>query len=162
MFNNLFDSKRSLAGTLAPIAMVAAASVGATSAQAALSESAVQSYATQMKQAANSKNLNKVSSLVADDALISLSRRGKTTSLDKDAYLKLLQDSWSQSPNYSYDINISNIVISGDQAKADVNTVETWTKSGQPRTITTRSRATLKSGNGNALLLRAVSQVTIE
>ena len=162
MINNLLNSKKSLFASLAPVAMVAAVSVGATSAQAALSESAVQGYAPQMKQAANSKNINKVSSLVDDQALISLSRRGKTTSLDKAAYLKLLQDSWSNTSNYSYDINISNIVISGDQAKADVNTVETWNKNGQQRTLTTQSRATLKSGQGNAVLLRAVSQVTIE
>ena len=99
---------------------------------------------------------------MADEALISLSRRGKTTSLDKSAYLKLLQDSWSKSTNYSYDISISNIVISGEQAKADVKTVETWVRDGQQRTMSTTSRATLKSDNNNAVLLRAVSQVTIE
>lgn len=159
---SLFGSRKSLAGALAPVAMIAAVSFAATSAQAAINEAAVQNYATQMKQAANSKNVSKVSSLVADEALISLSRRGKTTSLDKSAYLKLLQDSWSKSSNYSYDISISNIVISGEQAKADVKTVETWVKDGEQRTMSTTSRATLKSDNNNAVLLRAVSQVTIE
>lgn len=159
---SLFGSRKSLAGALAPVAMIAAVSFAATPAQAAINEAAVQNYATQMKQAANSKNVSKVSSLVADEALISLSRRGKTTSLDKAAYLKLLQDSWSQSSNYSYDISISNVVISGDQAKADVKTVETWVKGGEQRTMRTTSRATLKSDNNNAVLLRAVSQVTIE
>ncbi|SUD90473.1 hypothetical protein [Psychrobacter phenylpyruvicus] len=159
---SLFGSRKSLAGALAPVAMIAAVSFAATSAQAAINEAAVQNYATQMKQAANSKNVSKVSSLVVDEALISLSRRGKTTSLDKSAYLKLLQDSWSKSSNYSYDISISNIVISGEQAKADVKTVETWVKDGEQRTMSTTSRATLKSDNNNAVLLRAVSQVTIE
>lgn len=162
MFNRLLSSKRLLTGTLAPVAMAAAVSVVSMSAQAELSESAVQNYATQMKQAANSKNVDRVSDLVADEALISLSRRGKTTSLDKAAYLKLLQRSWSNTSNYNYDINISNIVISGNQAKADVNTVETWEKNGKPTTLTTSSRATLKPGDGNAVLLRAVTQVTIE
>lgn len=162
MFNSLFSSKKSLTATIAPIVMVAAVSVTATPAQAALTESAVQGYAIKMKQAANSQNVQQVASLVDDNALISLSRLGKTTSLDKAAYLKLLQDSWSNATNYSYDINISNIVISGDQAKADVKTVETWKKDGQPRTLTTTSRATLKSDSNNAVLLRAVSQVTIE
>lgn len=162
MMKSLFGSRKSLAGALAPVAMIAAVSFAATSAQAAINEAAVQNYATQMKQAANSKNVSKVSSLVADEALISLSRRGKTTSLDKSAYLKLLQDSWSKSSNYSYDISISNIVISGEQAKADVKTVETWVKDGEQRTMSTTSRATLKSDNNNAVLLRAVSQVTIE
>lgn len=159
---SLFGSRKSLASALAPVAMIAAVSFVATPAQAAINEAAVQNYATQMKQAANSKNVSKVSSLVADEALISLSRRGKTTSLDKAAYLKLLQDSWSKSTNYSYDISISNIVISGEQAKADVKTVETWVRDGQQRTMSTTSRATLKSDNNNAVLLRAVSQVTIE
>ena len=159
---SLFGSRKSLAGALAPVAMIAAVSFVATPAHAAINEAAVQNYATQMKQAANSKNVSKVSSLVADEALISLSRRGKTTSLDKAAYLKLLQDSWSKSTNYSYDISISNIVISGEQAKADVKTVETWVRDGQQRTMSTTSRATLKSDNNNAVLLRAVSQVTIE
>ncbi|HAO59976.1 MAG TPA: hypothetical protein DCQ89_06550 [Psychrobacter sp.] len=160
--NSLFGSRKSLVGALAPVAMVAAVSFAATSAQAAINEAAVQNYATQMKQAANSKNVSKVSNLVADEALISLSRRGRTTSLDKAAYLKLLQDSWSKSSNYSYDISISNVVITGEQAKADVKTVETWVKDGQQRTMSTTSRATLKSDNNNAVLLRAVSQVTIE
>ena len=162
MMKSLFGSRKSLAGALAPVAMIAAVSFVATPAQAAINEAAVQNYATQMKQAANSKNVSKVSSLVADEALISLSRRGKTTSLDKAAYLKLLQDSWSKSTNYSYDISITNIVISGEQAKADVKTVETWVRDGQQRTMSTTSRATLKSDNNNAVLLRAVSQVTIE
>lgn len=160
--NSLFGSRKSQVGALAPVAMVAAVSFAATSAQAAINEAAVQNYATQMKQAANSKNVSKVSNLVADEALISLSRRGRTTSLDKAAYLKLLQDSWSKSSNYSYDISISNVVITGEQAKADVKTVETWVKDGQQRTMSTTSRATLKSDNNNAVLLRAVSQVTIE
>lgn len=160
--NSLFGSRKSLVGALAPVAMVAAVSFAATSAQAAINEAAVQNYATQMKQAANSKNVSKVSNLVADEALISLSRRGRTTSLDKAAYLKLLQDSWSKSSNYGYDISISNVVITGEQAKADVKTVETWVKDGQQRTMSTTSRATLKSDNNNAVLLRAVSQVTIE
>lgn len=158
---NMQTAKRSLhrmgvlsAGALAATAMM--------SAQAApITESAVTGYASAMKNAANSQNIGQVATLVSDDALISLSRKGKTTSLDKDAYLKLLQRSWSQTQNYRYDISISNIVTSGDQAKADVKTVETWTKDGQNVSFVTSSRVTLASGAGNAVLLRAVSQVTI-
>jgi hypothetical protein len=158
---NMQTAKRSLhrmgvlsAGALAATTMM--------SAQAApITESAVTGYASAMKNAANSQNIGQVATLVSDDALISLSRKGKTTSLDKDAYLKLLQRSWSQTQNYRYDISISNIVTSGDQAKADVKTVETWTKDGQNVSFVTSSRVTLASGAGNAVLLRAVSQVTI-
>ncbi|WP_227429561.1 hypothetical protein [Psychrobacter sp. I-STPA6b] len=132
------------------------------SASAAMDESQVYSYASAMKQAANSKNIAMVDKLVSDDALISMSRRGKTTSLNKNAYLKLLQDSWDQTSNYHYDISVSNIVTSGNQAKADVKTVESWVKNGQPTTLTTSSRATLVSTDNNAVLLRAVAQVTIE
>jgi len=155
------SAKRALYG----MSIVTAGALAATtmmSAQAApITESAVTGYASAMKNAANSQNIAQVATLVSDDALISLSRKGKTTSLDKDAYLKLLQRSWEQTQNYRYDISISNIVTSGDQAKADVKTVETWTRDGQNVSFVTSSRVTLASGSGNAVLLRAVSQVTI-
>lgn len=158
---NAAMSKRALKG-LAVLSVGAVAATSIMSAQAAtISESSVQAYATEMKAAANSKNINKVAQLVSDDALISLSRKGKTTSLDKDAYLKLLQGSWSNTQNYHYDITINNIVTTGSQAKADVKTVETWIKDGQNVSFVTSSRVTLAAGPNNAVLLRAVSQVTI-
>lgn len=139
------------------------ASTVAISAQAAtMSQSLVQSYASSMKTAANNKNISQVSRLVSDDALISLSRKGKSTSLDKDAYLKLLQNSWNQTSNYRYDITIDNVVITGDQAKANVNTTESWVKDGNNVSFVTTSRVTLTLSTGNAVLLRAVSQVTID
>jgi len=142
--------------------ITALASMVAISAQAAtMSQSLVQNYASSMKTAANNKNISQVSRLVSDDALISLSRKGKSTSLDKDAYLKLLQNSWNQTSNYRYDINIDNIVITGDQAKANVNTTESWVKDGNNVSFVTTSRVTLTLSTGNAVLLRAVSQVTI-
>lgn len=158
---NVAMNKRALKG-LAVLSVGAVAVSTMMSAQAApISEAAVQGYANAMKVAANSKNINQVAQLVSDDALISLSRKGKTTSLDKDAYLKLLQGSWSQTQNYRYDISISNIVTTGDQAKADVKTVETWVKDGKNVSFVTSSRVTLVAGTNNAVLLRAVSQVTI-
>ena len=143
-------------------AIVAAASTMTISAQAAtMTEALVQNYATAMKSAANSQSLNQVARLVSDDALISMSRKGKSTSLDKDAYLKLLQNSWSNTSNYRYDINVDNIVITGDQAKANVTTNESWVKDGQKVSFVTTSRVTLTLSTGNAVLLRAVSQVAI-
>ena len=143
-------------------AIVAAASTMTISAQAAtMTEALVQNYATAMKSAANSQSLNQVARLVSDDALISMSRKGKSTSLDKDAYLKLLQNSWSNTSNYRYDINVDNIVITGDQAKANVTTNESWVKDGQKVSFVTTSRVTLTLSTGHAVLLRAVSQVAI-
>lgn len=143
-------------------AIVAAASTMTISAQAAtMTEALVQNYATAMKSAANSQSLNQVARLVSDDALISMSRKGKSTSLDKDAYLKLLQNSWSNTSNYRYDINVDNIVITGEQAKANVITNESWVKDGQKVSFVTTSRVTLTLSTGNAVLLRAVSQVAI-
>lgn len=142
--------------------VAAIASTAAVSAQAAdMTESLVKNYASAMKSAANSKNVNQVAKLVSDDALISLSRKGKSTSLDKEAYLKLLQSSWNQSSNYNYDISLDNIVVTGSQAKANVNTHESWIKDGKPVSFVTTSRVTLTLSTGNAVLLRAVSQVTI-
>ncbi|MDO5769563.1 MAG: hypothetical protein Q4P13_08665 [Psychrobacter sp.] len=164
IFKTIFNikvAKRALQG-VGVLSVGALAATAMMSAQAApITESAVQSYAAAMKSAANSKNVNQVASLVSDDALISLSRKGKTTSLDKDAYLKLLQSSWGQTQGYRYDITVNNVVIAGDQAKADVKTIETWTKDGQQVSFVTSSRVTLTSNAGNAVLLRAVSQVTI-
>ena len=143
-------------------AIVAAASTMTISAQAAtMTEALVQNYATAMKSAANSQSLNQVARLVSDDALISMSRKGKSTSLDKDAYLKLLQNSWSNTSNYRYDINVDNIVITGEQAKANVTTNESWVKDGQKVSFVATSRVTLTLSTGNAVLLRAVSQVAI-
>ena len=143
-------------------AIMAAASTMTISAQAAtMTEALVQNYATAMKSAANSQSLNQVARLVSDDALISMSRKGKSTSLDKDAYLKLLQNSWSNTSNYRYDINVDNIVITGEQAKANVTTNESWVKDGQKVSFVTTSRVTLTLSTGNAVLLRAVSQVAI-
>lgn len=143
-------------------AVIAVASTASISAQAAnMTEALVNNYAAAMKSSANSQSINQVSRLVSDDALISLSRKGKSTSLDKDAYLKLLQSSWSNTSNYRYDISVDNIVITGDQAKANVTTSESWVKDGQKVSFVTTSRVTLALSTGNAVLLRAVSQVAI-
>lgn len=143
-------------------AIVAVASTVSISAQAAtMTEALVQNYAAAMKSSANSKSINQIARLVSDDALISLSRKGKSTSLDKEAYLKLLQNSWNDTSNYRYDISVNNIVITGDQAKANVTTNESWVKDGQQISFVTTSRVTLTVSTGNAVLLRAVSQVAI-
>ena len=144
-------------------ALALAASAVSISAQAAdMTERAVQDYAAAMKVAANNKDITQVAALVSNDALISLSRRGKSTSLDKEAYLQLLQNSWNQTSNYRYEINIDNIVTTGTQAKANVNTTESWVKEGKSVSFVTNSRVTLTLSIGNAVLLRAVSQVTID
>lgn len=143
-------------------AVIAVASTVSISAQAAtMTEALVQNYAAAMKSSANSQSINQVSRLVSDDALISLSRKGKSTSLDKDAYLRLLQDSWSNTSNYRYNISVDDIVITGAQAKANVTTNESWVKDGQEVSFVTTSRVTLTLSTGNAVLLRAVSQVAI-
>ncbi|MGY8856516.1 MAG: hypothetical protein ACKVLO_03860 [Pseudomonadales bacterium] len=133
-------------------AIVAVASTISINAQAAtMTEDLVQNYAAAMKASANSQSINQVSRLVSDDALISLSRKGKSTSLDKDAYLKLLQNSWNDTSNYRYDISVDNVVT----------TNESWVKNGQQVSFVTTSRVTLTLSTGNAVLLRAVSQVAI-
>ena len=143
--------------------LAAVASTATVSAQAAdMTEGLVKNYAAAMKSAANNKDINQVAKLVSDDALISMSRKGKSTSLDKNAYLKLLQNSWNQTSNYRYDISVDNIVTTGTQAKANVSTTESWVKEGKTVSFVTTSRVTLTVSTGNAVLLRAVSQVTID
>lgn len=128
----------------------------------AMSESTVMQFASAMKTSANAQNIGQLSRLIDDNAVISITRQGKTTTLDKNAYLQLLQKSWAGSKNYRYDITISDVVVSGNQAKAQVKTTESWIKNDKKTTLTTVSRTTLQQSGANAVLLRSVSQLTVE
>lgn len=128
----------------------------------AMSESAVQSFANSLNAAANAQNIGMVSRLIDDNAVISLTRKGNTTTLDKNGYLQLLQKSWAGASDYRYTINVTDVVVTGNQARANVITTESWTKDGRRTTFRTHSKATLSYIGGNAMLLRAVSQVTVE
>lgn len=140
----------------------AALATVATPAYAQISEQAVSAYAQSMQAAANSQNISQISRLLADDAVISLSRQGKGSStLSKNDYLDLLQKSWTQSKDYRYEISVSDVVVTGDSARAVIVTRESWTKDGKAQTITTTSRATLSHNGKNAVLVRAVSQVVV-
>lgn len=143
------------------IGMIGVQSLITTNAYA-ISEQDVSRYASSMSSAANAQNIAQISRLIADDAIISLSRGGKTTSLDKEGYLQLLQKSWATSSGYRYRINVADVVVTGNQARAQIVTTETWTQDGRPVTINTASRATFSQVGNNAVLLRSVSQVTVD
>ena len=128
----------------------------------AINEQDVSRYASSMSSAANAQNSAHISRLIADDAIISLSRGGKTTSLNKEGYLQLLQKSWAKSSGYRYRIDVTDVVATGNQARAQIVTTETWTQDGKPVTIKTASRATFSQVGNHAVLLRSVSQVTVE
>lgn len=145
------------------IAVLLGAWLLATPSFAQMSESLVKSYANTMQSAANARNLGQIGSLLADDVVVSLTRQGKgSTTLDKAGYLNLLQKSWSETDNYRYTIQIDNIVVTGDTARAQFLTKESFVKDGKPTVLTTNAKATLGVGSGNALLLRSVAQVTVE
>ncbi|WP_064645276.1 DUF4440 domain-containing protein [Moraxella catarrhalis] len=143
------------------IGMIGVQSLITTNAYA-ISEQDVSRYASSMSSAANAQNIAQISRLIADDAIISLSRGGKTTSLDKEGYLQLLQKSWATSSGYRYRINVADVVVTGNQARAQIVTTENWTQDGRPVTINTASRATFSQVGNNAVLLRSVSQVTVD
>lgn len=128
----------------------------------AISETSVQSFANSMHVAANSQNIGQVSRLIDDNAVISLTRKGNTATLDKNSYLQLLQKSWAGASDYHYHISIDDVIITGNQARATITTTESWVKAGRKTTLVTHSKATLSEVNGSVLLLRAVSQVTVE
>lgn len=128
----------------------------------AVSPEVVQSYATAMKASANAQNIGQIAKLIDDNAVISISRQGKTSTLDKTAYLQLLQKAWAGSTNYRYDITVSDAVVAGDQVRATVNTVESWEKDGKKVVINISSKATLVQAGSDVILLRAVSQVAVE
>lgn len=131
-------------------------------AEAAISEHSVYAYASSIKNAANNRNIGQIARLISDDAIISLSRQGRgTATLSKSDYLQLLQKSWTNSTAYRFDVEVRDVLITGDQARAQIITTETWTQDGKPFTIVTTSRATLGLSGKNTVLLRSVSQVTV-
>ena len=76
--------------------------------------------------------------------------------------MQLLQKGWAESTHYHYTIYLNDVVISSDQARAQVVTTETWTnKDGKKVTLKSNSRATLVQSGNNAILLRMVSQISI-
>lgn len=131
------------------------------SAYADINQNEVNAYASAMKSAANAKDINRVSGLIADDVIIKLTRNGKSATLNKKEYLKRLQSNWQSSDNYKYSITISDVVISGDRAKAKVITNESLTQNGKPVKYITESRATLVDKENKTVLLKSVSQMKI-
>lgn len=150
--------------TVKPIGlMITVVSALATmSSQAAVSDQDIAQFASRMTTAANNKNIAQVSNLVAEDALISVSRKGKTSTLNKANYLNLLQSNWAKAGNYRYSIVINNVVKVGDQAKADVVTTEVLTEQGVAMHLVTTSRTTFSQGNNGLVLMRAICQLSIE
>lgn len=127
----------------------------------AMSESSVQAYVVAMNQAANSQNIGQISRLIADDAIIKMTRNGVSADLGKTAYLQHLQKSWAKATGYHYDIRISDIVVMGNRASAQVVTTESWTEDGVAVKLITTSKITLSESGSNAILLRSSSQVVI-
>ncbi len=118
----------------------------------------INKYASAMKQSANNRDLNKVAEMIADDVIIKITRNGKSATLNKTEYLKRLQKNWQISNNYSYNIQVSDVIASGDHVKANIITQEVIGNN----TYVTNSRATLSENNNKAVLLKAVSQVTVK
>ena len=143
------------------IGMIGVQSLITTNAYA-ISEQDVSRYASSMSSAANAQNIAQISRLIADDAIISLSRGGKTTSLDKEGDEQPPHNSWAPSRGYRYRINVADVVVTGNQARAQIVTTENWTQDGRPVTINTASRATFSQVGNHVVLLRSVSQVTID
>lgn len=155
--------KTTLFSSLVAGALLSTAVMISTSAYAQMTEQMVMNYAQTMQAAANNRSINQIARLLSDDVVVSLTRQGRgTTTLDKAGYLDLLQKGWTQADRYNYTISVDNIVITGDTARAQVITREVWVKDGKNTTLITTSRATLGISGGNALLLRSVSQVTID
>ena len=133
-----------------------------TLANAEITQRDIDNYGTAMAAAANAKSISRVASLVADDALISVSRKGKTTTLNKSNYLNLLQNNWSNATQYGYDIQLNNVVFSGNHAKADAITTEVIVENNETTRLVTTSRITFAESGNSVLLSRAISQLVIE
>lgn len=129
---------------------------------AQMTPQAVDAYAKNMQSAMSARNINQVARLLSDDVVISLTRQGSATAtLDKSAYLNALQKGWSGVQNYKYTFTLDNVVITDDTARVQSTINESYTKDGQATTITANSRSTLGLNGNNAVLLRAVVQVSV-
>ena len=82
--------------------------------------------------------------------------------MDKTSYLSLLQNNWSKASQYRYDIAVTNVVMMGNQAKADVVTTEVLTENGVSMRLVTTSRTTFTETANGLVLSRAICQLTIE
>lgn len=133
-----------------------------TTAQA-ISERAIDDYATALKLAANAKNSGQIGRLIADDAIISLTRQGRgSTTLNKSDYLQLLQKSWTNTSNYRFEIDIQDVVITGNTARVQLTTTESWQQNNKTTTLITSSRAVIGTQGKHTVLLRLVAQVSLE
>lgn len=131
-------------------------------ANADITQREIDNFGVAMMAAANAKSTTRVANLVADDALISVSRKGKSSTLNKSNYLNLLQNNWSKASNYGYDIQLNNVVISGSHAKADAITTEVIVENNITTRLVTTSRITFIESENSVLLSRAISQLVIE
>ncbi|UNU73221.1 hypothetical protein LU293_09135 [Moraxella nasovis] len=130
----------------------------------AMDESAVQDFVAKISKAANGQNKDQIGRLIDDEAIIVLSRNGDSATLTKQEYLARLQKNWAQASDYHYDIQVDNIVVSSDQARAQITTTESWKdkKTGNAVRHVMSSRSTLTEVNGKTVMLRAVAQVTVQ
>lgn len=151
---------------LKPLALASTLLVGlvtASQAQVApITENDIQNYAVKMTAAANAKSVSQVSRMVSDDALISVTRKGRVSTLNKASYLNLLQLNWSKTTVYSYQMRVNNVVATGNQAKANIQTIEVLNEGGVMTRLVTDSRATFTKSESGLVLSRAISQLTIE
>lgn len=147
----------------AAASVLVATTLVASPAQAAtMSEADLQNYAVTMTAAANAKSVSRVNRLIDDNALISVTRKGRVSTLNKTSYLNLLQLNWAKTHIYSYQMRLDNAVITGNQAKADIQTIEVLEERGQITRLITDSRATFVKTDNGVVLTRAFSQLTIE
>lgn len=148
-------------GAWLPFSLILASFAMPMMAQA--SEQSVQAYANALQNAANNRNIGQIARLISDDVIISLSRQGRDNmTLSKADYLQLLQQGWMNTSAYRFDIEVKDVLIVGNQARAQMVSTETWTQDGKNFTLITTSKVTLDLQGRDALLLRSVAQVVMK
>ncbi len=122
----------------------------------------VQQYVENVEQASNDKDINRLSSLIADNAMIKVDRNNKSAILNKNGYLQQVQTNWHTTSNYNYTIKVDNVINSGNNIKATMTSTESFTKGDKNTTYVTKSQLTLANSHGTLLLIKAVSDVAIK
>lgn len=127
----------------------------------AMNVQAVNHYGEKMREAATSQNIHKMSQLLSDDMLVSMTKGNKTTTLNKRAYLDLIATSWAGASGYRYQLELNDVVTTPEGAKANLHSIETWHKDGQNTTFENKARITLIEEGGQIKMTRAISTISV-
>ena len=137
------------------------------SSKQSITEQDVQTFYTNVEQALNARDADRVLALLSDDAKLNMQATTpdgeQTLSMNKKDYATNLQQSFMTMQNYSYRIdNLKiNIVADGNAAEVTVTITETMTIEGETLQASTIEQTRLELRDGKVLAVNVDSAVTV-